>query len=540
MDVQQLIQHLPQNVDLTSAAAASFAAFLAVHLGPYAWDRYHLKSIPGPFWAKFSDAWLAWVAANGHRSEEVHKLHEKLGPVVRIAPNHISIADPDALQIIYAHGSNTLKKSNFYDAFVSIRRAIFNTREKADHARKRKIVANTFSQKNVIEFEPRVRIYVGQIIDQWDRLSKLAAADGSGDEGESGWYGKDERLWLDVLPWMNYLAFDIIGDLAFGQPFGMILKAKDSAPVAVSQDAAMDSYGKECKVIEVPAVKILNDRGDYNATLGTMPPWVRPYVRKLPWFSQGSEAAASVAGMAVAAVSRRLTTPTDRVDILSKLQQGKDENGEIMGPEELTAEALTHLVAGSDTTANSSCAIIYYLAAYPHVQEKLQKELDEALGSEDEPVTTYEQVKRLTYLEVVILEVLRLHSTIGLGLPRMAPEGGLTVHGTYFPEGTILSVPTYTLHRDKRVWGDDPEIFRPERWFEENSAKMHKAFNTFSFGPRACVGRNLANLELLIIVSSLLRRYDFVLKNPGDALGTCEGFLRKPTDCWVGLRRRAL
>ena len=152
MDVQQLIQqlpdkvvqHLPDNVSPTSVAAASIAVFLAAHIGPYVWDRYHLRAIPGPTLAKLSDAWLARVAASGHRSEEVHKLHEKYGPVVRIAPNHVSIADPDALQIIYAHGGQTLK-SNFYDAFVSIRRGIFNTRDKADHARKRKIVAMSVS-----------------------------------------------------------------------------------------------------------------------------------------------------------------------------------------------------------------------------------------------------------------------------------------------------------------------------------------------------------------------------------------------------------
>lgn len=148
------------------------------------------------------------------------------------------------------------------------------------------------------------------------------------------------------------------------------------------------------------------------------------------------------------------------------------------------------------------------------MQAKLQKELDEALAHEDDPVASFEQVKRLPYLEAVINETLRIHSTSGIGLPREVPEGGLTVIGKTFPPGTVLSVPTYTIHRDKRVWGEDVEAFRPERWFEQDQAEIQKTFNPFSFGPRACVGRNLASMELLIIIASILRRYDFVLEEP--------------------------
>ena len=118
------------------------------------------------------------------------------------------------------------------------------------------------------------------------------------------------------------------------------------------------------------------------------------------------------------------------------------------------------------------------------VQQKLQRELDEALGNDDDPVSTFEQVKRLPYLEAVINESLRLHSTSGIGLPRIVPEGGLTVCGRFFPEGTVLSVPSYTIHRDIETWGEDADSFRPERWFECDEKAIQKTFNPFSFGPR--------------------------------------------------------
>lgn len=517
--------------------------FVLAHVIPWLVDVHGLRSYPGPWLAKFSDTWLGWVAAHGHRSEVVHELHRKYGPIVRIAPNHASISDPAALHLVYAHGNGSLK-SNFYDAFVSIQRGLFNTRDRSAHARKRKIVSHIFSQKSVLEFEPYVREYVKTLIQQWDRLYDLAIKGMEGPEGEGGWKGRNGRLWLDCLPWYNYLAFDIIGDLAFGSPFGMLLAAKDSAPVATSYEKAIASYGEEGvapEVVSIPAVQILNDRGEFSAAMGVLPPAWRPVVKRyIPWYSKGDRAVKNLAGIAVAAVSKRLATPNYRVDLLSKLQEGKDDEGRPMGREELTAEALTQLIAGSDTTSNTSCAITYYLAANPRCQEKLQLELDSALGNEDDVASTFESTKRLTYLEAVINESIRLHSTSGIGLPRVAPQGGLEILGKTFPEGTVLSVPSYTIHRDTAVWGDDPDAFRPERWFEQDNDAIQKTFNPFSFGPRACVGRNLASMELLIIISSILRHYSFVLEEPEKPFATSEGFLRKPLDCKVGIKRRDL
>lgn len=133
----------------------------------------------------------------------------------------------------------------------------------------------------------------------------------------------------------------------------MIVNAQDSAPVAISQKDVMNSYGSnsEAAFIQIPAVQILNDRGEFSASMGALPPSWRPWVRMLPWYRKGSNAVKNLAGLAVAAVAKRFTTPTDRVDLLSKLQEGRDDEGNLMGREELTAEALTQLIAGSDTTS---------------------------------------------------------------------------------------------------------------------------------------------------------------------------------------------
>ena len=121
----------------------------------------------------------------------------------------------------------------------------------------------------------------------------------------------------------------------------MLQECKDAAPVAVSVESAIAEYGgKHCEIAYIPAVQTINDRGTFSASMGVFPPWMRPILKKLPWFSKGQKAVKSLAGIAVAAVSKRLTTPTDRRDLLGKLQEGRDDDGKFMGRAELTAEAL--------------------------------------------------------------------------------------------------------------------------------------------------------------------------------------------------------
>jgi benzoate 4-monooxygenase len=243
----------------------------------------------------------------------------------------------------------------------------------------------------------------------------------------------------------------------------------------------------------------------------------------------------NLAGIATARVNARLEAPaTDRVDLLARLMEGRDETGAPLGREELTAEALTQLIAGSDTTSNTSCALLYHCLRHPDVVTKLTAELDAALP--DDTVPNFAAVKDLPYLDAVIKETMRIHSTSSLGLPRMVPPGaGITLCGHHFPQGTVLSVPAYTIHHSKEIWGPDADEFRPERW-EKISERQKAAFIPFSYGPRACVGRNVAEMELALIVSTAFRRYEFELRQ--DVMETREGFLRKPLGLEVGMRRR--
>ncbi|KAI0394949.1 cytochrome P450 [Xylariaceae sp. FL0594] len=514
--------------------ASGLVVFLAYYyLYPYFVTYRHLRDIPSPFPAAFTNWWLLYACRRGKRYEIVDEAHRRLkSKFVRIQPNHVSVADDEAIQIIYGHGNGFLK-SEYYDAFVSIKRGLFNTRDRAEHTRKRKMISHTFAPKSITQFEPYIAENLETFVDKWDDLAEKSPRG-------------DKTAHVDCLAWFNYVAFDTIGDLAFGAPFGMLRAGADIAEVRTSLDAPP---------VYAPAVEILNRRGEVSATLGCLPS-IKPYAKYLPdpFFSQGLAAVESLAGIAIARVKERLENPPDigRKDLLARLQEGRDEKGEPLGFEELTAEALTQLIAGSDTTSNSSCALLYHVVRTPGVLQKLQAELDAAIPtttSATKKVPDYETVRNLPYLEAVINETLRIHSTSGIGLPREIPAdnnnnnnnstvaGGVRILDRVFPAGTVLSVPTYTMHHSRDIWGDDADEFRPERWDPAVlTQRQRNAFIPFSYGPRSCVGRNVAEMEMKMIAATWARRYDVVLRQ--DRMHTREGFLRKPLGLEIAFKRR--
>lgn len=407
---------------------------------------------------------------------------------------------------------------------------MFNVRDRAEHTRKRKIISHAFSPKSVAEFEPHMADNLQRWVDQLDRISASAP---SSEKGRG--YGK-----FNFMPWCSYLAFDIIGDLAFGSPFGMVSKGKDETEMQLVEGGPIQY---------TPAVEVLNRRGEVSSTLGWLPA-LRPYARYLPdpFFRLGVAAVQNLNGIAVAAVATRLDAAEkgvkdSRNDILARLLQAKDAQGNRMGRTELTAEALTQLIAGSDTVSNTTCAIFYWILAGERanpgtIVSRLQAELDTSVPA-DAPIAAYSEVKNLPFLRRCIDEAMRLHSTSALGLPRLVADNcpGVDFDGYHFPAGTVLSVPSYTIHHMPEIWGEDCDEFKPDRWLNL-TPRQKIGFNPFSYGPRACVGQNVAIMELQLIIATLFHRYDFELYQ--GILESHEGFSKKPKECFAGIRRRAM
>lgn len=162
------------------------------------------------------------------------------------------------------------------------------------------------------------------------------------------------------------------------------------------------------------------------------------------------------------------------------------------------------LNAGSDTTANTAMFTSWELSQNLDVQAKLHAELLAAFPDPSQPLDV-ETLEKLPYLDGVVKEGLRIHAPLPAFLERLAPPGGLNICGYDIPEGTVVGMQAYTNHRDENVY-PDARVFIPERWADQTPA-MKLNFLPFSNGPRACVGLNLANMQLRIHLGHIFRRY---------------------------------
>ncbi|PYH45513.1 cytochrome P450 [Aspergillus saccharolyticus JOP 1030-1] len=490
---------------------------------PYFTTYKHLKQIPGPLICKFSNIWLALGARQGQKYAWVDQAHRKYGKIVRVRFNHVSIATPEGLHTVYAHGNGFLKDT-FYEAFVSGVPGVFNVRHRGEHTRKRKIIAHAFSPGAVQDFETHMSANLERWVRQLDNIATHPDPEG---------YAR-----MNMMPWCTFLAFDIIGDLAFGAPFGMVSRGRDECEASLP--------GKP--ITYVPGAETLNRRGEVSSTLGLLPE-IRPFAKYLPdpFFTKGLSSVENLHGIAENSVAKRLEASEKgyfegkkRNDILEMLCNAKDSSGNPMPRAELVSEALTQLIAGSDTVSNTACAVIYWILSGERskpgsVVSRLQAELDAAIPA-DSQIAAHHQVKNLKFLRQCIDEGMRLHSTSAIGLPRIVTaQHGVSYGEHHFPEGTVLSVPSYSIHHDADVWGPDVEEFKPDRWLNL-TPRQKVCFNPFSYGPRACVGQNVAHMELALIVGTAFHRYDFKLYQP--RLESHEGFSKKPLKCWVGIKNR--
>lgn len=216
---------------------------------------------------------------------------------------------------------------------------------------------------------------------------------------------------------------------------------------------------------------------------------------------------------------------TGRADFFSHMLKKKT-----MSEKEMMAQTSTLIIAGSETTATSLSATTWFLLKNPDCMSNLQREIRSSFASADE--ITGDSTANLPYLHAVIEESLRMFPPAPFGLPRYSP--GAEVDGHYVPKGTVVSVAPLNMTRDSRYW-QDGESFRPERWVGEGFRDEKKASQPFSTGPRACLGINLAYLEMRLALAKMVWLYDWELAVPRDEwVRDCTmSFLWKKADLWV-------
>jgi cytochrome P450 len=156
---------------------------------------------------------------------------------------------------------------------------------------------------------------------------------------------------------------------------------------------------------------------------------------------------------------------------------------------------------------------------HPAALAKLLQEID-SIFPDRNVIPSWDVVStQLPYLDACIKETFRIHPSTGFMMERIVPAGGALIDGSFVPEGTIVCCSSWVIHRHKPTYGDDIEVFRPERWLEAGAAQrknMEQFLCPFGFESRLCLGREIGLFEVFKIGATLFSRYNvrFVVHEP--------------------------
>ncbi|KAH8586543.1 benzoate-para-hydroxylase [Bisporella sp. PMI_857] len=336
----------------------------------------------------------------------------------------------------------------------------------------------------------------------------------------------------------NFLAFDIIGEYSFGDPFGFL-------------ESGNDNYN---------LIHTVDTRGEVLNTMGHIPHGIRPYMKYLridPFFYKGLRSTANLEAIGRAAFSKRKAgTSTTRKDLMSFLLNAKDpETGGPLPDKEIIAEAISFIVGGSDTTSSTMTNFMDFVSRDQELQAEIFAELLEAFPEpRDSGWVAPEEVSgKLRLLNAALKEVMRLRPTSSTGLERVVPDGGRYVAGMFLPAGSLVSVPTVAIHHNSEIYrvsnpaasvtlilttSKNPEKLDPQRWLDPDAGDLTNYFVPFSTGPRACMGRNFAWMEMSKTLATIFRLFKFE-RSTSELSETREGFFVKIAECSVRISLRA-
>ncbi|OAP60320.1 hypothetical protein AYL99_05322 [Fonsecaea erecta] len=397
----------------------SFSYLLAALLAAYCLHciriafRPGLRKLPGPWSARFSRLYRLSLVAGSDGPRRYRDVHEAYGPMVRVGPNHVSVADPAEIPVIYGIKSKFVKVNRLFfrtrssrgmptggknmgtlltvskktttrtEFYNTMSPCVFTEREPLAHRNLKRPVAQLFGMTNMRNYEPYADECTAIFINAMRDL-------------------EDQPIELSV--WVQWDAFDVIASMTFQHRFGFLEELRDITEEEIAR---------------------------YDTKEGA---------RK------------------------------GRTDFLAQLREKEAKDGKIPSPPPPgDTNATGEGIAGSDTTAASLRACFYYLVKTPRAHEKLGAEIDEAERREElSTYISYEQCLKLPYLfllgQAVMKEAVRLHPGVALPLERYVPPEGATIGDVYLPGGTSVGITGPVVHMDKAVYGNDVEGFRPERW----------------------------------------------------------------------------
>ncbi|KAK5653714.1 hypothetical protein OQA88_8745 [Cercophora sp. LCS_1] len=468
------------------ALVVASAVFLQIFV---TWRR--LRHIPGPFLNSISPLVMTYHCLKEDISDYSHRLTIKYGPLVRVSPNVVMYEDPETMRRVCSVKANYTKGLWFEFSRWSLERySCIAMRDNESRKERKAKLLPAWAGQGLTMMESRVDSQVRSFLDLVRR--KYVS--------EPGVFRP-----MEFAHRAQFYTLDVVTSVTFGTPFGFLKKDGDVEKYLETTEAMTPMFG----------------------VLGTLP-WLVyvmhawPLNRFMP--GEGDKVGfGRLMKFASDAVQKRLE-PGDKISeydlIRAYLRNGVE-------PEDVVQECITLAVAGSETTSVALRMTMLCLLTTPEAYCKVQTEIDDfyakqGLKNGDESVISYADAKTLPYVQAVVREVLRLWPPSAGLFTKEVPKEGDTIHGYYVPPGTEVGQCMPSVGKLIRIWGDDFNIFRPERWLEASPDKFDEMAAAvdlvFSSGKYVCLGKHIAWMELLKFVVEVLRRFNVATVNNAQPL----------------------
>ncbi|KAL4861803.1 hypothetical protein BDV12DRAFT_59287 [Aspergillus spectabilis] len=443
---------------------------------------HSLRCYPGPkLWAITNIPWN-YYNLRCRLPFRLLELHNQYGPVVRISPGQLSYNSPASWKGVYSGTGTTENLKDLHQGFGIPQEADPNewpmtVSDTSKHRRIRRALLPAFSERALRDQTPLIKSYIDLLI---TRLRERA------DKGPE-----------DINTWVNRFTFDTLGHFCFGTSFGALEDSK--TPDAVDVLSESGGYLPISQfAIQYGLTRILALFAP-TAMVNTMKEFNRVTTGLVQGVMDQMKAGATSSGLFLSYV---LEDPEAKKHISQK---------------EASIEGRMILTAGAETTTSAITGSLYYISKNPATYQEIVKEIRSTFSSEDQ--MTNEAVAALKYTNAVLKESLRLYPPVPGTIPRVTPASGAQILGQYVPGNTIVGVSPFSASRSAKNF-HQPDQFHPERWLaKESGVPEHQVFlndkteasQPFSYGPRSCLGKSLAWVEIRHLLTRLLWNFDIAV-----------------------------
>jgi cytochrome P450 len=402
---------------------------------------------------------------------------------------------------IYRDGKPYLKSKN-YAAMVHQATNTLTVRDRKDHGRRRRVIQQGLSDATLRAFEP----YMYEIINRFcDRMIQTHEEESKAKEaGQSTEKILQDETWQtsrNMSEWCNYLAFDLMATFIFSGKYNMLEREQYRYVVQCIEQSNI----RVASILQAPILKAFRMDKIFFPRAIVARNMFLGFVGKLLRDTKKNDR-------------------SQRKDLFEMLSHAKDpESGKGFTPEEIVAESVTLVVAGADTSATAMAAIFFYLSRNPDAYARAAAEVRSTFSSV-ENIQGGAKLNSCRYLRACIDEAMRMSPSVGQTLAREVPAGGAVIDGDFIPGGCDVGVPIYSIHHREDVYSD-PFNYNPERWMVEKEGAnqqvmdMYAAYNPFSVGPRSCMGKGVALVEMMATFAVVLFRMDFKMADTDTAGG---------------------